>query len=219
MTELYPAGSTFPVQPWLIEDIQRQLGDQKESVRESGRYKQYLVQRFGVWRVFPVKVGRWGRQPYWTDLSGDPLDVVLAPIVLISRGGRWALYGYVQLLDPSSGMPISELRFYDRLSVGTDDENLTWDQTRQLAFLGDPRIGGLIAPVHADAAKQVARASRREGPRVRSVADFEQQGAKLITRPYRDFADRSDGPWLIDHPDKPRRYWNGWKASPWYRRG
>jgi hypothetical protein len=97
------------------------------------------------------------------------------------------------------------------------DEETQWRHSRQLAILGDPRVGGLIAPVHADSSKQVHTMTRRGHFFRDDPAQFEQVAAQVINTPYRDFADRNDGPWLADHPEKPQGNTNGWKPSAWYR--
>jgi hypothetical protein len=219
MTELYPVGSTIPIQPWLIERIQLRLGHKSPAVQRAGSYDQYLVQRFGAWRVFPVKVGRWVREPFWHELTDDLLSLVLAPVLLSLRSGRWKPHDeYVQLLDPSSGLPIAEQSLF-HLRLNGEDEKAQWRQTRQLAFLGDPRVGGLIAPVPAASSEHVYSTSRRGRFFRDDAAQFEQEAAQLRNLPYRDFAHRTDGPWFADHPDKPQGHTNGWKPSPWYQRG
>ncbi|WP_034263624.1 hypothetical protein [Actinospica robiniae] len=219
MTQLYPAGSTLPIQPWLIERIQQRLGHKSAAVQRAGHYEQYLVQRFGAWQVFPVKIGRWEREPFWHELTDDLLSLVLAPVLLTLRSGRWKPHDeYVQLLDPSSGMPIAEFPVYG-VKLGSDEEKAQWRQARQLAFLGDPRVGGLIAPVYATSAKLVYSTNRRGHPFADDAAEFERKAAQLVNLPYRDFTHRTDGPWFADHPDKPQGHTNGWKPSPWYQGG
>ena len=217
MTELYPVGSAIPVQPWLIESIQQGLGHQREANRSHAAYRQHLVQRFGAWQVFPVKVGRWVREPYWHELTDDLLSLLLTPVLLPLRSGRWrAKDEYIQVLDPSSGMPIAE-HFVSGLRLNNDAEKAAWRQTRQLAILGDPRVGGLIAPVDAVSTQQVHDVHRRGNSFGSNAAQFEQVGAQLVNLPYRDFTERNDGPWIADHPEKPKGNTNGWKPSAWYR--
>ena len=219
MTQPYPPGPTIPVQAWLIEEVQRQLGHKREAVRRVGLYKQFLVQRFGVWRVFPVRTGRWTREAYMGDLTDDVLSVLLAPVLIPSRAGRWKAHdNYTQVLDPSTGMPIAELSV---LGIGSLDnhEDLAWRQRRELALLGDPRVGGLIAPVDATSFEQVHTASRRGYLVKNSAESYDQVAAQVVSLPYRDFTDRNDGPWLADHPEKPEGNTNGWKASRWYQQG
>jgi hypothetical protein len=217
MTELYPAGSTIPIQPWFIESMQRQLVHEKEGARRYGEFQQYLVQRFGAWRVFPVKAGRWVREPFWHELTDDLPSLLLAPVLLPLRSARWkAVNERLQLLDPSSGMPIAE-HTVGRLGLGSDGERAQWRQTRQLALLGDPRVGGLIAPLNADSLGQLRTISRSGYYLRENTAEFEQKAAQLVNLPYRDFTERNDGPWAADHPEKPKGHTNGWKPSPWYR--
>lgn len=219
MTELYPAGATIPIQPWLTERIRQRLGHKSPAIQRAGQYDQYLVQRFGVWRVFPVKVGRWVREPFWHELTDDLLSLVLAPVLLPLRSGRWKPHDeYVQLLDPSSGLPIAEHSLFN-LRLDGEAEKAQWRQVRQLAFLGDPRVGGLITPVPAASPSHVYSTSRRGRYFRDDPAQFEQEAAQLINLPYRDFTDKADGPWFADHPDKPQGHTNGWKPSPWYQRG
>lgn len=217
MTELYPAGSTIPVQPWLIESIQRNLAGKPGAVQRAAVYEQHLVQRYGAWRVFPVKVGRWKRRTYLYEWGGDGWALVLAPVLLPWRPGLWTLDdSCVQVLDPSSGAPIAELSVTGWGSRKSAEEN-EWRQTRQLAILGDPRVGGLVAPLRAASPDAVYQGSRRGHPLSREPARFDQLAAQLVNEPYRDFADRDDGPWLADQPQKPQGHTNGWKPSPWYR--
>lgn len=217
MTAPYPLGSSIPIQPWMFERIQTRLGHQREGMRKAGQYDQYLVERFGAWRVFPVKVGRWVRESYSSYLTDDLLSLALAPVLLPLRAGRWKPDDHiVQVLDPASGMPIAEQSLF-ALKVEGENELARWRQTRQLAFLGDPRVGGLIAPVPADSVHHVHRTSRRGHFFGDSVAEYEQKAAQLVNLPYRDFSERNDGPWIVDQPEKPKGNTNGWKPSPWYR--
>jgi hypothetical protein len=215
MTELYPVGSSIPVQPWLIESIQQDLGHKREAVRRHAAYRQYLVQRFGAWRVLPVRVGRWERTSFW-DEYGDSWLLLLAPVLLPWRPGLWkAEYRYVQVLDPASGAPIAELDVSGWSHGGHLED--AWRMTREVAILGDPRVGGLVAPVDASSMEQVYTGHRRGRDVPYEPERFEQVAAQLVNEPYRDFADRDDGPWLADHPEKPQGNTNGWKPSRWYR--
>lgn len=218
MTELVPNGSTVPVQPWLVESIQQDLaGKPGGAAQRSAVFEQHLVQRFGAWRVFPVKVGRWQRRSYLYEWGSDGWALVLAPVLLPWRPGLWKLNeSYVQVLDPSSGVPIAELSVtnWGSRKRDTQSEGL---QTRQLAILGDPRVGGLVAPVLAASPDAVYQANRRGRQLPRDPAQFEQVAAQLVNEPYRDFADRDDGPWFADQPQKPQGNTNGWKPSAWYR--
>lgn len=218
MTQLYPPGTTLPIQPWFFESIQRQLNHKKKGARGYGAYQQYLVQRFGVWRVFPVRVGRWMRQSDLSDTSiDDMLSLALAVVTLPMRFGEWKLRDrQVQLIDPLSGAPIAEHELFG-VRLHGEEQEAQWRQTQQLALLGDPRVGGLIAPVWADSMKYVYSCSRRGHYFATDVAKFEQKAAQVMNLPYRDFSDRNDGPWVVDHPEKPKGHTNLWKPSPWYR--
>jgi hypothetical protein len=218
MTAPHPIGSTIPVQPWLIESIQQNLASKPGgAVHQSAVFKQHLVQRFGAWRVFPVRVGRWMRDSYLSEYGEGGWALILAPVLLPWRPGLWKLNdSYVQVLDPSSGMPIAELNVSGWGSRKSDAEN-EWRQTRQLAILGDPRVGGLVAPVQAASTTEVYQGNRRGHRLSWDPARFDQLSAQLVNEPYRDFADRNDGPWLADQPQKPQGGTNGWKPSPWYR--
>lgn len=218
MTHPYAPGSTIPVQPWLIENIQRKLGHKREGVRKVGLYEQFLVQRFGAWRVFPVRTGRWVREAYAGDLTDDLLSLLLAPVLIPSRAGRWkADDSYSQVLDPSTGAPIAEHVVFGIGGAGSH-EDPAWRGHRELAILGDPRVGGLISQVDASSYEQVHTAHRR-GKSFTTVgaANYDQVAAQLVNEPYRDFTSRDDGPWLADQPQKPQGHTNGWKPSPWYR--
>jgi hypothetical protein len=217
MTELHPAGATIPIQPWLIESVQRRLADKPGPAQRSAVFEQYLIQRFGAWRVFPVRVGRWQRTTYLYEWGGDGWALLLAPVLLPWRPGLWKLNdSYVQVLDPSSGVPIAELNVAGWGSRKSAEEN-EWRQTRQLAILGDPRVGGLVAPVQAASTNEVYQGNRRGHPVSWEPARFEQLAAQLVNEPYHDFTSKDDGPWLADHPQKPQGHTNGWKPSPWYR--
>ena len=218
MTELYPAGSTIPVQPWLIESIQRKLASKPGSVgHRDAVFRQHLVQRYGAWRVLPVKVGRWMRESYLGEYGEGGWALVLAPVLLPWRPGLWKLEdGYLQVLDPASGVPISELAVSGFRRREGEPESV-WQQTRQLAFLGDPRAGGLVARVDATSMDEVLQGSRRGHQVSWDPARLDEQTAQLVNEPYRDFAKRDDGPWLADHPQKPQGNTNGWKPSRWYR--
>jgi hypothetical protein len=216
MTELYPAGSTIPVQPWLIESIQQNLAHKKESNRRYAAYQQYLVQRFGAWRVFPVKTRRWVRTSYLFEYGDDGWGWLLAPVLLPWRPGLWKMDdNYAQVLDPSTGIPIAELSVSGHQRLGANQKE--WWKLGEIAILGDPRVGGLLAPTHATSTQQVYRGSRRGRQLPWDPAAFEQTAAQLVNEPYRDFTDRDAGPWVADHPEKPKGNTNGWKPSPWYR--
>ena len=152
-------------------------------------------------------------------MSRSPIESAIRWAIARPRSDRWKPHDeYVQLLDPSSGLPIAEHSLFN-LRLDGEAEKAQWRQVRQLAFLGDPRVGGLITPVPAASPSHVYSTSRRGRYFRDDPAQFEQEAAQLINLPYRDFTDKADGPWFADHPDKPHGHTNGWKPSPWYQRG
>ncbi|MBR7829455.1 hypothetical protein KDK95_24325 [Actinospica sp. MGRD01-02] len=214
MTELHPVGSTVPIQPWLIDDIQRRAQGNRKASRARAARDRYLVERFQAWRIYPVRVGRWQRVPVIEDPLGDGLAAVMFLFVGPFRSANWQqARNLMQVLDPATGQPVSEI------AVGGSRDGWTGlTDVTAIAFLGDPRVAGLVAPVGAEQLDQVPFAINRRGPQTEwSPQTFEQEGPRLASQPYRDFADRDDGPWLADQPEKPTSGSNRWKPSPWYR--
>jgi hypothetical protein len=217
MTDQYPPGSTVPVQPWLIESIAR--GQRSTSVVDQtlARRDQYLIERFGPWRVYPVRVGRWVRKSWAEDFKkANDASIVLAPVVALWKPGRWEpAYQYVQLLDPASGQPIAE---HVVSPLRDAEEYYRKQKSRTIAFIGDPRVCGLLAPVDAAGMEYVQRGSRRgadEQFRFSTPEQIEHAAAALVTRPYQDFADLDDGPWLAEHPAEPKGNTSFRNRTPW----
>lgn len=213
MTTQFPPGSTVPLQPWLLEDIQRGLASTHTASRSIAAGEQYLAQRYGAWRVFPVKVGRWVRVSFLDsgEYGGTGASWLLAPVLLPWRAGKWRPEPtYVQVLDPGTGQPIAE-------------HSLTVPQSQRkalatlgtIALLGDPRVGGLFAPEYAASREQVWRGHRRGHLLSSDPAQLRAIEQRLAGEPYRDFTGRDDGPWLADHPDRPQGNTNHWKPSRW----
>ena len=216
MTRQHPPGSTIPLQPWLIDDIRESLTSKHDATRRLAAGDQYLAERYGAWRVFPVKVGRWMRASYldMDELGGGGGSWLLAPVLLPWRPGKWTIkYGYLQVLDPATGAPIAEHRVTvprrrHELFAGLDT----------IALLGDPRVGGLFAPDSAGSLEQVWRGSRRGHVLSSDPVQLQAIEQRLINTPYRDFTDRDDGPWLADHPERPEGNTNHWKPSRYQQR-
>jgi hypothetical protein len=213
MTETHPLGSTIPIQPWLIDHIQRRAQGKRTAGKARAARDRYLVERFQAWRIYPVRVGRWQRVPLFEDPLGDGVTALLFPFVAPFRAANWEqALNLLQVLDPATGQPVAELLIPGGRSGWTGLTDVT-----AIAFLGDPRVAGLVTPVGTGPLDQVPFAINRRGSQRDWTPEiFEREGARLAAEPYRDFADRDDGPWLADHPEKPKKS-NRWKPSPWYR--
>lgn len=217
MTDQYPPGSTIPVQPWLIESIQR--GHRSKSVVDQAlaRRDQYMIERFGPWRVYPARVGRWVRKSWAADFKkANDASIALYPVVALLKPGRWEpAYQYVQLLDPVGGQPIAEHVVWPLRDA---EKYYRKQKTRAIAFIGDPRVCGLFAPVEATGMEYFQYGERRgagEQFNFSTPEQIEQAAAALVTWPYQDFADLDDGPWLVDHPAEPKGNTNFRNRTPW----
>lgn len=211
MTQQYPPGSTVPLQPWLVEGIGQALASKSRAAREVAAGEQYLVQRYGMWRVFPVKIGRWMRASYLDndEYGGGGESWLLAPILLPWRPGKWKVELNVQVLDPATGQPIAE---HWLLNVHEKQQKM-FRSLNTISLLGDPRVGGLFAPDFATSRDEVWRGYRRGHPLPLDPTGLQAIEQQLINTPYRDFTDRDDGPWLADHPQRPEGNTNHWKPS------
>jgi hypothetical protein len=215
VTQQYPPGSTVPLQPWLLADIQQSLTSNHAATRRVAAGEQYLAQRYGAWRVFPVKVGRWVRVSYLDadEWGGTGASWLLAPVLLPWRPGKWRPeLRYIQLLDPATGQPIAE----HTLRGVPEDQQKPLRSLSTIALLGDPRVGGLFcAPESAVSRQQVWDGHRRGRQLSSDPVQLQQIEQRLIGEPYRDFTERDDGPWLADQPERPQGNTNQWKPSRW----
>ena len=219
-------GTTIPVDGWIHGDIQQRL--QNATVRGGARADAerdaFIAQRFAAWQVYPVKVGRWRLKLYGADVpdigggSNDPISMVIfllwlvyaclfAIVMLVAAPGKWVKAPtVVQILDPATGRPIAE-HFIDwrstRIDAGTLDDSST------LIFLGDPRVCGLVGQATTQGQVIIAgTAFNRQGKwRVKSEKwtsqYIEQNSARLISTPYKEYDSRRCGPWLQDSPERP----------------
>jgi hypothetical protein len=216
MPDRYPIGSAFPVEPWLTADLQ-ELRPKRERAAETGLY---LVQRFQSWRVYPVRVGRWYRSSYVDDdvALNDAVGGALWVAKAVVGGGHWkALPNVLQLLDPATGQPIAEHTvMWDSPVVGA--KSFPGPETRSMAMLGDPRVCGLFAVFGEQGPPTVAWGRNRhtKSGGIWKPEDIEKQAAKLAGKPYKDFSDKDDGPWVVDQPEPPpggKTRWGRYKAG------
>jgi hypothetical protein len=211
VTQQHPPGSTIPLQPWLLESISQSLASKNKATREMAAPDHYLTQRYGAWRVFSVKVGRWVRASYLDldEWGGGGGSWLLAPVLAPWRPGKWKMdYGYVQVLDPATGQPIAE-----HFVIVPGNQQKLFAGLNTIALLGDPRAGGLFAPDLATSRDQVWRGYRRGHLLFSDPVQLQAIEQQLINTPYRDFTGRDDGPWLADHPQRPEGNTNHWKPS------
>jgi hypothetical protein len=220
----YPPGTSIPVDPWFHQDVQQRLQSTNKRDRATAARDAFIAQGFPVWRIYPVKVGRWRLKLYglvspgngWGD---DPISAVLFVLYLIYLAfwlvgwallgfGRWArVPNVVQVLDPVTGRPIAEHliaeRGGDAVSVPDVADNGT------LAFLGDPRVCGLVGqPTPQGPVMVRGTAFRRDRRWTSRRKDWTAQAItanaqRLIARPYREYPNGRTGPWLVDHPQQP----------------
>lgn len=211
MTQQHPPGSTIPLQPWLLDDIRQSLASKHGATHRLALGEQYLAQRYGAWRVFPVKVGRWMRASYLDndEYGGGGESWLLVPILGPWRPGKWKVKLNVQVLDPATGQPIAE----HWVSNVREKQEKMFRGLGTIALLGDPRVGGLFATDSATSREEVWRGHRRGHSWSSDPAQLQAIEQQLINTPYRDFTDRDDGPWLADHPQRPEGNTNHWKPS------
>lgn len=200
----YPVGAVVPVEPWLVDGIERLAQGTSGFARLQAERGRYLVRRFPGWRVFPVRVGRWYRS---ADRSGgvdDPIGGLWYIGEAIVGAGHWVERpDIVQVLDPGTGRPIAEHLVQWR-SPYVDGPVRPDPGTRTLAILGDPRVCGLFAALDGPHPPTVAFGGNRRRPNLKwTVPDIEKHTPRLIGKPYRDYASKDDGPWLVDHPQQP----------------
>ncbi|HEY3873549.1 MAG TPA: hypothetical protein VGM10_34650 [Actinocrinis sp.] len=215
MPERYPIGSTIPVQPWLTDGLQKIVD--RDRARETSLY---LVQRFQSWRVYPVRVGRWYRWNYVDE--GDSFNDALGGAMWLGKaaigGGHWKpLPEVLQLLDPATGQPIAE-HLVMWPSPLTGPKAFPAPETRSIAVIGDPRVCGLFTVFGDQDPPTVAFGHNRHAKSggIWKPEDIEKQAAKLAGKPYKDFASKEDGPWIVDHPEPPaggKTRWSRYKPG------
>jgi hypothetical protein len=212
------------VDPWFHQDVQQRLQSKHKRERATAERDAFIAQGFSEWRIYPVKAGRWRLKLYgladpgsgWGD---DPISAVLFLLYLIYLlfwlvgwtllgFGRWVrVPNVVQVLDPATGRPIAEHLIGERGGAASSAPDVADNGT--LAFLGDPRVCGLVGqPTPQGPVLVRGTAFRRDKRWANRQKDWTPQAVaanaqRLIATPYREFPTRRTGPWLVDAPDVP----------------
>ena len=226
-------GTATPVDRAVHEDIRLRLQQgTKKGPRAEAERDAYIAQRFPAWQVFPVRIGRWRLKLYgladpgngWGDDALSMILFLLYLIYLVFWFIGWSLFGFgkwvaatnvIQVLDPATGRPIAEhvVKWRD----GEIDPS-----ARTLAFLGDPRVCGLIGQVGPQGTVTIGGSAFNRGRRWNAPAKrwtpqaIERNFAQLAAAPYREYSSYRCGPWLQDSPAPPKNghtWWTRYKPG------
>ena len=234
----YRPGTSIPVDAQFQQDLQQRLQSQQAGERATAERDAFITQTFTAWQVYPVKVGRWRLKLYglvepdagWGD---DPISAVLFVFYLVYLAFwfiGWALLGLgkwvgvpnvVQVLDPATGRPIAEHLIAMR--EGGPRAALELPVNGTLAFLGDPRVCGLVGQPTPQGTVQVRGTAFRRGPGWKvKFKDFTPQALaanaqQLAASPYQEFPNGRTGQWMVDSAHAPsggRTRWTRLASRP-----
>ena len=122
--------------------------------------------------------------------------------------GKWIKApDIVQILDPATGRPIAE---HIILWRSTAADPATLDNSSTVILLGDPRVCGIVGLTTPQGQVYIGGNSfNRQGKwKIKwskwTPEYIEQNAARLMNTPYKEYESRLSGPWLQDSPEQPQ---------------
>lgn len=228
---VFQPGTSLPVDQALQQDVQQRLQSPQKQERATAERDAFIAQSFNAWQIYPVKVGRWRLKLYGlhspdAGWDNDPISAVLFLFYLVYLAfwlvgwlllglGKWVrVANVVQVIDPATGRPIAEHLVTVRSGSAAALPELLADGT--VAFLGDPRVCGLVGKPSPDGRVQLIGTAFRRGTDFRvqykkftpqALASGSQQ---IAATPYQEFPNSRTGRWMVDSPQAPSRGRTRW---------